>query len=166
MKSKIVFCGLLIFFYILGCGREQQMLKPAIQPMPDSNLPNEVTPTEEPPVVILEEPTALVDYQIDGITKQQVVFTSAQAALESEQLKTYIEYCKAYNERFCGENLKEGLTDEAMNNFNFENRLDPPQFAALVLEMYPGVFSESPLIQTTARPDFPWWTASLYPRCF
>lgn len=166
MRYQFVFCILLLLLSILGCDRGQRMMNPVVAPVPDSNLPSERTLIEEPPVVILEEPTTFVDYQIDGITKQQVVFTSAQAALESEQLKTYIEYCIAYNEKFCGENLKEGLTGDAMNNFNFENRLDPPQFAALVLEMYPGVFSESPLIQTTARANFPWWTASLYPRCF
>ena len=89
-----------VCFVVLGCDQGQQMMKP----MMTAYLTTEV-PLPEPE----DEPTTterfiIHTFYIDGVPHQKTVtvFVSAEAALESGQYKTLIEYYKEWNKQNCG----------------------------------------------------------------
>lgn len=159
-KLLVAIC---IIALCLGCADGQRMMKSTLSPMEDVSAPVSTVPDE---IAVVEEPTISVDYEIDGIVNSHEVFTSAHAALNSEQFEIYLKYCEEYNTEFCGKMVKRGLSVDVNELFEFYDRTDAVKFSALILQDYSDVFSDPPLNNIESVPGFPWYIVRLYPRCF
>ena len=153
MKSQTLLILLLISI-LMGCNRGQEMLVEE--------------PVSQEQSTTIEEPTELIEYEIDGVQKTIAAFTSAQAAFDSEQFVLFLSWAKAYNEKNCGMDVKDGLSAEANNHFQFSNEDAALEFASKVAEKYPQDIADIPTNRSVGEPreQFPWWYATPLPRCF
>lgn len=152
-----IFSIFVLFVTLTSCGREQQMLKPAMEEVviiePD---------TPEP----AKEPIIHFPVEIDGIVLEDEtyeVFTLSDAAINSHQFHEVLEFSKNYNLEFCGKREKALPSGNLDNYFDFLDEATANEFAEKVKSEY------SEHLNTSKRvlPErFGWWGGiDLYPRC-
>ena len=89
-----------------------------------------------------EKPTAIVMFEIDGIPNEQVVFTSADAAFNSEQFSSVLSWMEEYNAENRGKRLKAGLRADFQNSFDFLTKSAAMDFANRATKDYNDTISE------------------------
>ena len=112
-----------------------------------------------------EEPTAIVKFEIDGIPNEQVVFTNAKAALNSEQFSSVLSWMEGYNAEYRGKRIKAGLSADFQNSFHFLTKSAAMDFANLATKDYNDIIRER-YSYIDIREEFPWYIVQLYPRYF
>lgn len=112
-----------------------------------------------------EKPTAIVQFEIDGIPNEQVVFTSADAAFNSEQFSSALSWMQEYNTKNRGKRLKEGLHADFQHSFHFLTRSAAMDFANRATKDYNDTIREK-YNYINIRAEFPWYIVQLYPRYF
>ena len=112
-----------------------------------------------------EEPTTTVMFEIDGIPNNQVVFTSADAASNSEQFSSALSWMEEYNAKYRGKRIKAGLHADFQNSFHFLTKSAAMDFAHRATKDYNNIISEK-YRHIDIREKFPWYIVQLYPRYF
>ena len=120
---------------------------------------------EEVPNMPEEEPTATVIFEIDGIPNEQAVFTSADAALNSEQFSSVLSWMEGYNMKYRGKRIKAGLDADFQNSFDFLTKSAAMDFANRATKDYSDIIREK-YSYIDIREEFPWYIVQLYPRYF
>ena len=112
-----------------------------------------------------EEPTAIVMFEIDGVSNEQVVFTSAGAALNSEQFSSALSWMEGYNAEYRGKRIKAGLSTDFQNSFYFLTKSAAMDFANRATKDHNDIIREK-YSYVDIREEFPWYIVQLYPRYF
>ena len=112
-----------------------------------------------------QEPTAIVKFEIDGIPNEQLVFTSAEAALNSEQFSSVLSLMEEYNAKYRGKRIKAGFSDGSQNSFHFLTKSAAMDFANRTTQDFNDIISEK-YNYIDIREEFPWYIVQLYPRYF
>ena len=156
MFYKIILIFVL-FVSLTSCGREQQMLKPAMEKVV---MVEPETPQPE------KEPIIHFPVEIDGIVLEDEtyeVFTVSDAAINSEQFHILLEVSKKYNLEYCGKREKAELPYHIDNQFDFLDEVTANEFAEKVKSEYSEHLNTS---RRVIPEKFGWWGGiDLYPRC-
>ena len=149
----------MLIFALIGCDQGRKMMQPVIQE--SSVQPEE--PIDLPPV---QE----VEFEIDDVTHTIGVFTTSEAALESDQFQDFLEYAREYNAEWCGQ-IEKPFGDVSLDElkiFEFTNELAAAEFLSQAPQRYPNDIKnrENPLRSLIPATDKrPWWSITLSARC-
>ena len=111
------------------------------------------------------KPTAIVRFEIDGIPNEQVVFTRADAAFNSEQFSEALSWMEEYNAKYRGKRVKGGLSGDFQNSFPFLTESAAIDFAKRATKDYNNTIREK-YNYIDIREKYPWYIVQLYPRYF
>ncbi|MDE0426462.1 MAG: hypothetical protein OXN25_16545 [Candidatus Poribacteria bacterium] len=157
MFNKVVLISAL-FAILTGCDQQRNMMTPVMQDVLMDEPVSEDTS-------LVEQPIIHFPIEIDDIIQEETheVFTSSNAAINSERFHQLLEVAKEYNLEYCGKRRKGVLPGDVDNQFDFVDKATAKEFAGKVNAEY------AEHLNTTERiiPErFSWWGGvDLYPRC-
>lgn len=141
---------------VLGCDQGQKMLEPVTHK----------------PAILVEEPSAdlspveEIEFTVDGVIHTADAFTSAEAALKSQQFQDFLKYAREYNEEWCGQ--LEKVFGEDIGNidlFKFTSEEAADAFLTQAPKLYPNDIKPTWAPKLNATDYRAWWGISLSPRC-
>lgn len=145
----------ILIFVLIGCNQGQQMMKPISQESP--------TALEEPTGEL--PPVQEVEVVIDDIVHTTDAFTSAEAALNSQQFQDFLEYARNYNAEWCGALEKPFGFADIDNQFKFTTEEVADDFLTKAPALYPQDIKPSWSEKRSATDNAPSWGIWLSARC-
>ncbi len=169
IKLNVACTILILIFALIGCDQGQQMMKPVAEDVfVDDSVMVNAEPVQEP---IIEFPIV-----IDGIVQKETreVFTSVDAAINSDRFHRLLEIAKEYNLEYCGKREKPGWLDEYRvwtgnpqldfpEKFGFIDEATATEFEKRVNSQYAENLGNT---RTVIPERFGWWgSIDIHPRC-
>ena len=177
MFNKIVLIFALLAI-LTGCDQQQNMMKLVMDDVLADETAVEDTSTVSvaEDTVPVEEPIIYFPTEIDGIVQEhkQEVFTSANAAINSERFHNLLEIAKAYNLEYCGISLKPSWLndvskfngnpqDQNPEKFHFLTEAAAKEFEEIIKTQYADDLGNS---RTVIPERYGWWgSIDIKPRC-
>ena len=163
--------ALFILGTLIGCDQEQKMIQPVLMTddVAETGAETEVLP--EP------ELTTTITFEVDGVEHQTTVWTSAEAAMNSERFQNLLPLFREWSEANCGKLEKDfhqfkGVNPYEEGTFTFEAEADALAFAKLAMKL-PEVndklhWTAAPLDSFIIRPTEtePGFSVEVSPRCY
>lgn len=151
IQSLLIF---LFIFALIGCNQGQQMMKPVVQ-KPSTQ------PTE--PVVELP-PTQEIEIVVDDVVHTMDVFTTSEAALNSQQFQDFLEYARDYNAEWCGK-IEKVFGFDIDNQFKFLTEEAADDFLIKAPALYAQDVKLTHFPKREATENAPSWGIRLSARC-